>query len=229
MKSRRTFPGSLCALPAVLLFLLLGLGQSNAANLPPIIGNLNGDIVSFDEGSSGVFLDNGGDATLTDADSPDFNGGSVTVAITANRVPAEDVLGIENFGTDPGVIGINGTNVTFGGVVIGVFAGGSDTNDLVIGLNASATPAAVQSLIQALNYLNTGDLAPTPSVRSVTITVADGDGGSATATVSLEVNAINNPPTLVAPAGIAAVEDTVTAVLGVTVADVDAGTNDVLL
>ncbi|PWD59426.1 hypothetical protein DF209_12200, partial [Pectobacterium polaris] len=165
-------------------------------NAAPVIGNLNGDGVNFTEGASPISLDAGGNATVTDADSADFNGGSVRAAITTNRNSSEDVLGIMNLGTGVGQIGVSGANVTYGGVVIGTFTGGSGTNDLVVALNASATPAAVQALVRALSYQNSNTADPAITTRFVSITVNDGDGGSASAMVAVGVTGVNDAPTL---------------------------------
>ncbi|MBA0198298.1 DUF4347 domain-containing protein [Pectobacterium brasiliense] len=165
-------------------------------NAAPVIVNLNGDSVNFTEGTSPISLDAGGNATVTDADSADFNGGSVRVAITTNRNSSEDVLGIMNLGTGIGQIGVSGSNVTYGGVVIGSFTGGSGVNDLVVALNASATPAAVQALVRALSYQNSNTTDPAITTRSVSITVNDGDGGSASAMVTVGVTGVNDAPTL---------------------------------
>ncbi|MCA6954972.1 Ig-like domain-containing protein, partial [Pectobacterium polaris] len=165
-------------------------------NAAPVIANLNGDGVNFTEGASPISLDAGGNATVTDADSADFNGGSVRVAITTNRNSSEDVLGIMNLGTGSGQIGVSGSNVTYGGVVIGTFTGGTGNNDLVVALNASATPAAVQALVRALSYQNSNTADPAITTRFVSITVNDGDGGSASAMVAVGVTGVNDAPTL---------------------------------
>jgi hypothetical protein len=57
-------------------------------------------------------------ATVADVDSADFNGGSLTVAFTANGTTA-DQLTIQNQGAGAGQIGVSGSNVTFAGVTIG--------------------------------------------------------------------------------------------------------------
>ncbi|MDE8741999.1 Ig-like domain-containing protein [Pectobacterium polaris] len=165
-------------------------------NAAPVIANLNGDGVNFTEGASPISLDAGGNATVTDADSADFNGGSVRVAITTNGNSSEDVLGIINLGTGSGQIGVSGANVTYGGVVIGTFTGGTGTNDLVVALNASATPTAVQALVRALSYQNSNTADPAITTRFVSITVNDGDGGSASAMVAVGVTGVNDAPTL---------------------------------
>src|SRR5262249_45910045 len=64
-------------------------------------------------------------ATVTDVDSADFNGGSLTASFGATG-HAEDQLTIENQGTGAGQIGVSGNSVTFGGVAIGTFSGGAN-------------------------------------------------------------------------------------------------------
>ena len=139
-------------------------------------------------------------ATVTDVDSPDFNGGSLTVSFTANGTTS-DQLSIQNQGTGSGEIGVSGNNVTFGGVIIGTFIGGTNGSDLVISLNGNSTAAAVQALTDHILYLNASD-APSTLPRTVTFTVNDGDGGTSTgsATATVNVTAVNDPPAVVSGA-----------------------------
>ncbi|NVK42951.1 MAG: DUF4347 domain-containing protein [Oceanospirillaceae bacterium] len=164
------------------------------ANEPPIISNLNGDSVNYLEGSSAVLLDSGSDATLSDPDD-NFNGGSVTVAITGNRVISEDQLAIAN----SGLISTSGSNVIYNAAVIGTFTGGSGINDLVVTLNANANATSVQALLRNLSYVNSNSGDPSTLARTVAISVADGDGGiSNTANVSVAIDGVNDAPTLTA-------------------------------
>src|SRR5262249_16993646 len=59
-------------------------------------------------------------ATVTDADSANFNGGSLTVDYAANGT-ADDLLSIVNQGTGAGQIGVAGSNLTFANLPIGSF------------------------------------------------------------------------------------------------------------
>jgi hypothetical protein len=166
-------------------------------NTAPSVSNLNGDIVGVIEGSGAVGLDASANATVTDADSANFDTGQVTVAIIANRVTGEDVLSILNQGTGAGQIGVSGSNVTWAGTTIGVYAGGTGTNDLVITLNANATPAATQALVRVLTYANTNTASPSTAARTVRVTVDDGDGGtSANSDVTVTVTGTNDAPTV---------------------------------
>jgi hypothetical protein len=58
------------------------------------------------------------DVTFTDPDN-NFNGGTLTVA----DLLAQDTVAIRNQGIGAGQIGVAGSNVSFGGTLIGSFAG----------------------------------------------------------------------------------------------------------
>jgi VCBS repeat-containing protein len=116
-------------------------------------------------------------ATLTDADSLNFAGGTIKVEFSANG-SADDRLSIIVQGFGAGQIGIAGSYVTYGGVAIGTYAGGTNgSTPLMISLNASATPQAVQALTRAIAFSNTSDT-PSIAARTIKFTVNDGDGGS---------------------------------------------------
>ncbi|HYE01086.1 MAG TPA: hypothetical protein VEH84_17005 [Alphaproteobacteria bacterium] len=135
------------------------------------------------------------DITLADVDSADFDGGTLSVTYSVGG-GAQDQLGIRNQGTAAGQIGVSGSSVTYGGVTIGtITATGANGGALTVSLNANATPAAVEALIENLTYANTSDT-PTAS-RTISITVSDGDGGTSTAaTAAIAVTAQNDAPTL---------------------------------
>ncbi|QBF26461.1 DUF4347 domain-containing protein [Pseudomonas tructae] len=171
-------------------------------NDPPTVSNLNGDSASFVEGASPVLLDAGGNALVSDSDSADFNGGNVTVSITGNRASGEDLLSIFNQGTGAGQIGVSGSNLSYGGVLIGTFAGGSASNNLVVSLNANATAAAVQALVRNLTYSNSNGADISTLSRTVQVSINDGDSASTTsASVTIAVVAVNDAPTVSASAG----------------------------
>ncbi len=135
-------------------------------------------------------------ATVTDADSANFDGGSLTVSITFNRQVAQDVLGVATFGG----ITVSGSNLIFGGVVVGTVAGGGvGGGDLTIAFNVNATVAAVQDVVRAITYLNTSDT-PTTTSRTISYTLVDGDGvangGTDRTTViqAIGTTAVNDAP-----------------------------------
>ncbi|MGH8380055.1 DUF4347 domain-containing protein [Pseudomonas sp.] len=205
------------------------LNFTTVSNVTPVVGGLGGDSVTYVEGGSPVLIDAGSNASVTDSDSSDFNGGNVTVSIITNGVAGEDVLSVRNQGTGAGQIGVSGGNITYAGVTIGTFAGGSGGSNLVISLNALATPAIVEALLRNLTYSNsnTGDIAS--ASRTVRVTVNDGDGGtSSNADISVAITAINDAPTLVAtPVNLTFTENGASVDLfsGVTVGTLEAGQN----
>ncbi len=105
-------------------------------------------------------------ATVADPDSANLDTGVLTVSITANG-NANDVLAIRNEGVGAGQIGVSGANVTFGGVVIGTFSGGSSSVPLTIALNAAATPSAVQALARKITFRVNGAVTSTLAHRCI--------------------------------------------------------------
>lgn len=190
-----------------------------ASNTAPTFANLNGDVAAHTENVP-VRLDVGGNATVADAESANFDAGTLTVSITANGQSGQDVLSVANIGNGAGQIGVSGNAVFYGGVQIGTFTGGTGGANLVFTFDADATPAAVQALVRALQYNNTSD-APNTATRTVTLVLTDGDGGtSTTQTVSVSVTAANDPHTGgAAITGTAAEDGVLTAVS--TLADAD--------
>ncbi|HEY0927077.1 beta strand repeat-containing protein [Brevundimonas sp.] len=190
-----------------------------AVNTAPTFGNLNGDAAAHTENVA-VRLDVGGNATVADAESANFDTGTLTVSITGNGQSGQDVLSIANIGNGAGQIGVSGAAVFYAGVQIGTFTGGSGGANLVITFDADATPAAVQALVRALQYNNTSD-APNTATRTVTVVLTDGDGGtSTTQTTTVSVTAANDPHTGgVSVSGTATENQTLTAVS--TLADPD--------
>ena len=177
----------------------------NGVNDAPVI-DLNGALagpgatLNYSTGAAATAIAPSG--TVTDVDysnSGDFNGGTLTVAFTANG-SATDQLTIQNQGVGAGQIGVSGSNVTFGGTTIGTFSGGTNGSNLVVTFNASSTPAAAQALLEHIQYSN----ATSPTVaKTLTYTLVDGDGtanggtdtGSATATINV-TGGDTTPPTL---------------------------------
>ena len=166
------------------------------ASAAPTITNLTGDSLAYSEGDGAVVIEQGGNATVSDVDSADFNTGILTVSISDGVVPAEDVLSIRNQGTGAGQIGVSGANVTYQGVTIGTFTGGSNGTNLVITFNASATPTAVTALVKNITYQDIDTNNPTPGTCTVRFVLTDGDGGtSANYDTTVTVSAANDAPT----------------------------------
>jgi len=166
----------------------------NDVNDAPTI-SLPGGPVNFSEGDGPTVIDAA--ATVSDVDSPDFGGGTLTVEFTANAT-ANDRLAIDSNG-GPGNISINGSNVRYnfgsGPVTIGTFSGGTDGfTQLIVTLNTNADQVAVETLLRSITYEN---VSPNPSTasRTVQFVLTDGDGG----TSDPETETINVSPANTAP------------------------------
>ena len=175
---------------------------------PPVISGLNGDTATFTEGGPVVFLDNPATpAVVTDADSPNFDGGNLTATVTT-VVAGEDVVGIA---TDSTVTLSNNTSIgsevrVDGGsglVLIGTIASGgtgSGGEPLVVTFNGAATPDLVSILSHHLVYSDTnqGDIDTT--TRAIHVSIADGTSETGSADVTVNVVGVNDAPTLTATA-----------------------------
>ncbi|MBD2360363.1 DUF4347 domain-containing protein [Anabaena minutissima FACHB-250] len=168
--------------------------------------------------------------TLVDVDSPDFNGGNLTVTYTSGA-GQEDQLSISSTNS----IILNGSTVSFNGNVIGnvdSINNGSNGKSLVVNFtNTNATLAVVKALIENLSYQNTSH---TPSAsRTISVTVNDGDLGTSTAvTTVINVTAENDAPVNNIPGSqpISVDEDKPLAFTGsnlIAISDSDAGNNPV--
>ncbi|WP_020474269.1 cadherin-like domain-containing protein [Zavarzinella formosa] len=147
--------------------------------------------VNYTEDQAGVVVTTSG--TVTDQDSPTFSSGTLTVSLTSNGT-VNDVLEIRNQGTGTGQIGVSGSNVTFGGTVIGTFTGGTGGTSLVITFNTASTPAAAQALLRNITF-KTVTQAPSPLTRTVSFVLKDEDGATAaTATKTVTVTPTNDAP-----------------------------------
>jgi hypothetical protein len=178
-------------------------------SLPPEL-DLNGadpdtsTILAYAEGQSLTAIAPA--ATVADPDSPNFDGGTLTVEFTANATDGDRLAIIDQGGLSPGQVTISEVEVFYnfgrldgngdpvGPELIGSFAGGTDgSTPLVVAFNATATEEAVQALARAIGYFNISP-AMTGNDRTLTWTLTDGDGGtSAAATATVDVAAVDNP------------------------------------
>ncbi|WP_080940066.1 Ig-like domain-containing protein [Chromobacterium violaceum] len=166
-----------------------------AADAAPVISNLNGDSNTFYPGNGAVHLDTGTAATVSDTDTANFNGGNVTVHISANGSASEDVLGISTSGSITLSSGTSvGSTVSVSGVAIGTIATSGDGvsgHDLIVNLNSNATTSRVGTLVDALTYSDSAGV-PNIATRTIHVTVNDGRGGtSSAASVTM---AVSNAP-----------------------------------
>ncbi|MBW4512023.1 MAG: DUF4347 domain-containing protein [Scytonematopsis contorta HA4267-MV1] len=148
-----------------------------ADNDIPVVTLPGAASVVYVENSAPVLID--GAATVTDIDSPNFDTGTLTVRFSSGGA-ADDRLAVRNQGTGATQINLDGRTIKYGATEIGSFTGGIGTESLVVSLNANATPAVVQALLQNITYTNASQN-PSNTSRTVEFVVTDGDGGTSLA------------------------------------------------
>lgn len=164
----------------------------NVALVKPAVNNFGGNI-TYTENQAPVTISS--TATVTDADSPNYDGGDVTLEIDQNAT-ADDRLTIFHTGNGVNQIGVAGSNVQFGGVVIGTFTGGIGLTPLVVTFNANATLASVTALVRNLRFSNVSEN-PSNLQRSLKLDVTDDDGNTSTTVTKLvTVIRVNDIPVI---------------------------------
>jgi len=202
-----------------------GLGGTATATASIAITPVNDDPVLVDGGTESLseggtttpFL---GIGTVTDPDSPDFDGGGLLATITSG-IESGDVLTLANVGG----VTISGTDVLVGGITVGTVFGGAAGVSLTITFNSDATLARIQSVYQAV-ALNSVVDNPVLGMRTISVTVEDGDGGTSnTGTGIVDFNtAVNDVPT-VTPSGPLTIAEDTSGVVSLSVTDPDANGN----
>jgi VCBS repeat-containing protein len=169
-----------------------------------------------------------GFVAVSDIDSGDFNGGSLSASIVDGRHDGDYLTIADN----DQYISVSGTTVMYDAdgdgsgqaVAIGTL---SDSIDPAVDLNGSATSDAVTHLIQAIRFQNI-DSDPAAGTRTVEFTLNDGDGvdhnghdtGSAFATVTVNVD----QAPLISTSDLQIFEEGQTVTIGgLSVSDADAG------
>ena len=171
--------------------------------------------VTYSPGSPSLFVDDA--ATVSDADSPDFQLGMLEVALTANG-SVDDRLSLQAGGQ----VSVLGNAVLYGGAVLGSLSGGTDGStpmriDFDI-IPSIVTPVVAQALIRCVVFWNATPV-PTSSPRTVEFRLSDGDGGTNKVSKTIEIgvstgNAIvfwNNPVNIIYGTPLSAVQLNATA------------------
>jgi hypothetical protein len=111
---------------------------------------LSGTELNYTVGSAPIPVDRA--AAIVTPNFTNLIGGTLTITLTANWQP-EDVLAINNQGRGTGQVGITNNIVTYGGIYLGTFSGGSGSNALVITFtNSTATLTAMQAVLTNISY-----------------------------------------------------------------------------
>ncbi|MGE5097610.1 MAG: putative Ig domain-containing protein, partial [Betaproteobacteria bacterium] len=190
-------------------------------NAAPVV-DLNGATAAgidfaatFTEGGGDVAIVDAAQLTVTDADDTQLTG--ATIIITNPLDGAAESLAVTCTDAPPACKGsINVADVSY--------TPATHTLEIL----ATAPLADFQALLRTLRYAN-GSLAPGTSARDVTVTINDGiSDNSPIAHAAITVSAVNNAPSITAPASLTIAADVAHAFAGnVSVADADAGTADV--
>jgi VCBS repeat-containing protein len=177
-----------------------GLGRSSGVDIgafefgtPSLVVTRTGNTIAYIENDAATVIDS--TFVVTNPNPAAYNNGILTVKFTANGA-TEDVLGIRNQGTTAGQVGVATSNITFGGTVIGSFAGGTSGTNLVVTFNNQATVAVVQAVMQNITYANTSDK-PSTANRKVSFSLTDGAGGSTIPTTqTIAITTVNDDASL---------------------------------
>jgi hypothetical protein len=173
-------------------------------NVDPVVALPSGPI-NYTELDPATLLDPG--ATLVDPDSADFGGGLLLVDLETTG-SLDDRLSIRHEGTGAGQIGISGADVTYGGIIIGTLAGGTNgTVPLTVAFNTNADASAVQAVLRNVTYENVSST-PTTTQRMAKFTLTDGDSGVSNPVVKvIVVNEVNAAPVLSGANDLAAIDE----------------------
>jgi hypothetical protein len=148
-------------------------------NDAPVIHNLGGDSITYTKSDGLKMLDQGlvqgrVDATVSDEDSVNFNGGYLAVEIL-NGDENEDRVDIS---TAAGWgIGLAGNQVYYNSKLIGTYTADPDGDHLEVSFTSDfAGTDAANALIRSIGYENTDSANPQSGDRVVRFTMYDGDG-----------------------------------------------------
>lgn len=161
------------------------------ANDVPVVEGIDGDTSTTTTGTA-VALDKDDDATVSDPDETDFNGGKLTFARTSSN-SGEFALSGTSVTSGGDTAFAAGETIAVAGTNIGeVVSAGQSSDDLIIDFTtADATGANVTALLKALAYQSseTGD-------HTFELTVEDAaSAASDTATVTVTVTSPPSTPT----------------------------------
>lgn len=214
----------------------------NAVNDPPSLAGL-GDTVNYTEGAAAAALDGNHNASISDAEldiSASHYAGALLTLARHGGANSDDIFSGNGSGAGQLDLAHNnafGENVSLdgGATFIGSFTQPGD-GTFAIAFNASATAAAIDSVLRQIAYSNSSENPPTSVV--IDFAFSDGNGqpggqnqgagaapGTATASTTVQITQVDSAPVLVsvAPAaayGIGTAGATLSPALGVF--DVDA-------
>ncbi|MBD1835364.1 DUF4347 domain-containing protein [Cyanobacteria bacterium FACHB-472] len=165
---------------------LLNTNQAPTVTLP-------GAAASYSENAAAIAIDS--TATVSDPDSANFGGGTLTVSYTTGGSPSDQL----SIGKNSNIF-VRDSTIYYEEFPIGtITSNGSNGSNLVINLDDNAAPIVTEELLRSITYSNTSDN-PIAS-RTVQFVLTDGDGGTSTAaTKTINVTAVNDAPNFTAGA-----------------------------
>lgn len=156
----------------------------------PVLSDFDSS-VTFDENTVNAGLVVIDDSVTLTNDDDDFDGSTFIVTGVIGTSTDEDVLGIVSVGDGEGEIHVDGTSLSYGGILIGSVTGGTVT-PLTVTFNAAATTTAVEQVYESLAYANTSDM-PGAS-RTFRIGLNDRDGAGFAAEFTVGITLENDDP-----------------------------------
>lgn len=157
-----------------------------APNLAPKLSNPSGGANNFAQNGPPATVVPG--ATVSQPNGLGFAGGVVRYSLAANAAPG-DMLELAPNGTGPGQIGLSAGAVSYGGVEIGLIAGGTGGTPLLVNLNGNASPEAIQAMLRRVTFRTTGAGVST-ALRTVLIEVTNSDAWTGSITAQVGVLAV---------------------------------------
>jgi hypothetical protein len=152
-----------------------------AINDAPLLSPASGGAVGYQQNKAQIALLS--DATVTDPDSANFEGGRLMVRTISGAHASNRLL-------VAGAFELDGDEVKrkSDGLVIGTrnANGGVGTTRLEITFNSNATRALVQQLVRGIRFRTTGGTSTVQ--RVIEFSVSDGDGGGVSNKVTKTVN-----------------------------------------
>jgi hypothetical protein len=144
-------------------------GIINGLNQAPQLSSISGNF--FYTNNSGSSIAFAGNAIVTDADSTNFAGGRLNVAITAGADTSNRIILSGTTFTRSGL------NLLMGTTVIGTFnSNGVGTSNFAVTFNSNATASVVQQLLRVLRFRTFSNT--NTAARAITVSLTDGDGGT---------------------------------------------------
>jgi VCBS repeat-containing protein len=203
-----------------------------SSNDAPSFAALGGTRV-FTENGAAIVLDS--NATLNDPElgtgsigSLNNVGGATLTLARSGGANAQDLF------SGGGSLSLVGGNVVLGAATVGSYnVAALASGSLAITFAANTTVTQANSVLQQIRYANASD--STPASVAIGYTFSDGNSGAqgaggarmASGSVTVTISAVNDSPTVSAPASLAGNEDTALPITGVTIADVDAASSAV--